>query len=179
MAEDIKFACPSCLQHITCDGAYGGCTVDCPACGNNLIVPHLLATNPSHPAMTVLTSAPAPTRPEPRPMPSPEVWSAPEWAQQVKLARQTSAQTAPHWVLSVLGTLIVCFVLKVHHASTWLLISCIIAGTALSAVLMAKERKSAEAYSLLRGLGIVIAACVVIPAVVLGILFIGCLAVMH
>ena len=36
---DIKFACPSCGQHITCDGLWGGHQLDCPNCKNPLVVP--------------------------------------------------------------------------------------------------------------------------------------------
>jgi hypothetical protein len=85
-------------------------------------------------------------------------------------------KTAPHWVLTFLGMLIALFILRIHHSPAWLLILCLVAVTALSGWLMAKDRKSTEAYSLLRGLGVVAILCLLIPVVALGILFIGCLA---
>jgi len=36
---DIKFSCPHCSQNITCDELWGGHQLQCPSCGNNLIVP--------------------------------------------------------------------------------------------------------------------------------------------
>ena len=36
---DIKFACPHCAQHITCDELWGGHQLDCPSCKNPLTVP--------------------------------------------------------------------------------------------------------------------------------------------
>jgi hypothetical protein len=38
--NEIKFACPHCNQHIACDENYGGCQISCPACQNEMIVPH-------------------------------------------------------------------------------------------------------------------------------------------
>jgi len=38
--SEFKFACPACAQHITCDSAKTGTTVDCPTCFQKLIVPH-------------------------------------------------------------------------------------------------------------------------------------------
>ena len=36
----IKFSCPQCGQHITCDEPWGGHLTECPACHNNITVPH-------------------------------------------------------------------------------------------------------------------------------------------
>jgi hypothetical protein len=36
---DIKFACPSCSQHITCDELWGGHQIECPSCKQSLAVP--------------------------------------------------------------------------------------------------------------------------------------------
>ncbi len=45
MAE-IKFACPNCGQHITCDELWGGHQLDCPSCKNPLVVPAQAAPQP-------------------------------------------------------------------------------------------------------------------------------------
>jgi hypothetical protein len=39
LMADIKFACPNCGQHITCDELWGGHQLDCPSCKNPLMVP--------------------------------------------------------------------------------------------------------------------------------------------
>src|ERR1700694_4836605 len=36
---DIKFACPHCAQHITCDELWAGHQLECPSCKNQLAVP--------------------------------------------------------------------------------------------------------------------------------------------
>jgi hypothetical protein len=177
MVNEIKFACPYCQQHIACDAGYRDFTIDCPACGNSMVVPHLQPSDPGHPVMLVVASASSPSRSEPAPIPLSSLRAAQEWAQRSRVLAQAAAEkTAPHWVLSFLAMLIVLFILRIHRSPAWLLIMCLIAGTALTGLLMAKHRKSKEAYSVLRGLGIAAAVCVLIPVVALGILFIGCLA---
>lgn len=47
---DIKFACPNCSQHITCDELWGGHQLECPSCKNPLTVPASAAAPPSEPA---------------------------------------------------------------------------------------------------------------------------------
>src|SRR5258705_12363499 len=139
MVNDIKFACPYCSQHIACDAGYRDFTIDCPACGNSLVVPHLRATDPEHPVMVIVASTPAPKRPESGPIPLPGLWSAQEWAQRSReLGQAAPEKTAPHWVLSFLGMLILLFILRIRHSPVWMLILCLVAGTALSALLMAK-----------------------------------------
>lgn len=44
---DIKFSCPNCGQHITCDELWGGHQLDCPSCKHPLAVP--AATAPQAP----------------------------------------------------------------------------------------------------------------------------------
>jgi hypothetical protein len=174
--NEIKFACPYCSQHIACDAGYRDFTIDCPACGNSMVVPHLQPSEPAHPAMVVVASMPGPPRPEPAPLPLSSLRSAQDWAQRSRNLAQAAEKTAPHWVLSFLAMLIVLFILRIHHSPPWLLTLCLVAGTALTGWLMVKHRKSNEAYSVLRGLGIAAAVCVLIPVIALGILFIGCLA---
>src|SRR5436305_6886189 len=54
---DIKFACPHCSQHITCDELWGGHQLECPSCKNPLTVP----------AKPGPANAPAASQPPPRP----------------------------------------------------------------------------------------------------------------
>jgi hypothetical protein len=64
---DIKFACPHCAQHITCDELWGGHQLECPSCKNPLAVPAPVATpaSPGTPAATSFTPKP-PAAAEPR-----------------------------------------------------------------------------------------------------------------
>src|SRR5690242_18712414 len=50
---DIKFACPHCSQHITCDELWGGHQLDCPNCKNPLSVPAKAAPAAAGPAALV------------------------------------------------------------------------------------------------------------------------------
>lgn len=62
---DIKFACPSCGQHITCDELWGGHQLDCPNCKSPLAVPAPAAPPPAAPAARSFAPKP-PAAAEPR-----------------------------------------------------------------------------------------------------------------
>jgi hypothetical protein len=172
--SDIKFACPYCSQHITCDAQYGDARIDCPACGNEMVVPRLSAGDSAHPAMLVVASRPGPKRPSSSLSPTIRPMTEGEWAEQLGKSGE-SDKTAPLWALSLVAALIVGFVLKVNQAGIWPILICLVAGTALSAFLMMKDLRSTAAYSVLKGLSIVLALCVFIPVIAIGILFIGCM----
>jgi hypothetical protein len=174
--SDIRFACPHCSQHIACDADYCDVAIDCPACGNSMVVPRLTATDSTHPAMVLVASTPAPKHIVPPPIPPLRAWTEQEWARHSQSLPGGKPGQAPHWVLSLFGTLIVVFILRINHAGIGLVIACLILGGALSAVLMVKDRKSTGAYTLLRGLGIAVALCFLLPVVALGVLFIGCMS---
>jgi hypothetical protein len=175
MLNEIKFACPHCGQHIACDAGYRDFTIDCPACGNGVAVPHLTPSESAHPATLLVASKPSP-KPQPAAVPLADLRAAQGRVRQAHERSAADGKTAPHWVLSFLGMLIALFILRIHHSPVRVLLLCLLAGTALSVLLMAKDRKSEEAYSVLRGLGIAAALCLLLPIVALGILFIGCLA---
>jgi hypothetical protein len=59
---DIKFSCPHCSQNITCDELWGGHQLQCPSCGNNLIVPGQPAPA-SAPANSLVPKPPASVSP--------------------------------------------------------------------------------------------------------------------
>lgn len=44
--SDIKFSCPQCSQHITCDPQWMGHQLQCPACQNQITVPQVPAATP-------------------------------------------------------------------------------------------------------------------------------------
>ena len=63
---DIKFACPNCGQHITCDELWGGHQLDCPSCKNPLVVPAPAAPPPPQPAAPRSLTPKPPAAAEPR-----------------------------------------------------------------------------------------------------------------
>ena len=55
----FKFSCPHCGQHISCDEPWSGRQIQCPACQNSLVVPHL------QPSPAIAQRAPGPPAPQP------------------------------------------------------------------------------------------------------------------
>jgi hypothetical protein len=47
--DDTKFSCPQCGQHISCDEAWAGHKIECPACHDPIVVPQVAATLPAPP----------------------------------------------------------------------------------------------------------------------------------
>jgi Flp pilus assembly protein TadB len=172
--SDIKFACPYCHEHITCDAEYCDATIDCPACGNEMIVPRLSASDSTHPQTVLVASPPGPKRPASRPSPTVRPLTEREWTEHTRRFGGGD-KTAPLWLLSLVVALITAFVLKINSAGIWPIIICLLAGAVLSAVLMINDLRSAAAYSVLRGLSIILALCVFVPLIAIGILFVGCM----
>ena len=54
LMADMKFSCPHCGQHISCDELWSGHQIQCPACQNSLVVPQ------SQPAASAAAPAPRP-----------------------------------------------------------------------------------------------------------------------
>lgn len=68
--SDIKFACPTCQQHIQCEPAYAGMQIACPACQSQMIVPGspapAMASAPAmapSPGLRMSSAAPPPPLP--------------------------------------------------------------------------------------------------------------------
>jgi len=172
--SDIKFACPYCQQHITCDAQYCNATIDCPACDNEMIVPRLTASDSTHPQILLVASPPGPKRPASRPMPTVGPLTEREWSEHTRKFGAAD-KTAPLWLLSLVGALITGFVLKINGAGIWPIMISLLAGAVFSAFLMIKDLRSAAAYSVLRGLSIILALCVLVPLIAIGVIFIGCM----
>jgi hypothetical protein len=176
--SEVKFACPHCRQHIACDSDYADMCIVCPSCQKPMEVPRLSAADASHPAMYLVASVPAPKQRFSSRIPTIDLWREKEWDERYR-AMTTPEQPTPAWVMSGVGTLIAAAVLKAARAPAWGIILCVLAGTALSAYLVYKRRMIATVplgtagtfVKVIAGIGLLILA---IPAVALGILFIGC-----
>jgi hypothetical protein len=55
---DIKFSCPHCNQHITCDELWGGHELQCPGCKGGIIVPAVAAAAPEATANSLVPKVP-------------------------------------------------------------------------------------------------------------------------
>ena len=58
--SEIKFACPTCQQHIEADSGYAGMQISCPACKNPMVVPGSPVLAAAPPPAPVLSYTPAP-----------------------------------------------------------------------------------------------------------------------
>ena len=140
-----------------------------------MVVPRLTAPEFPRPASVLVASTPAAKHRLPPPVPDLRAWTEQEWAEHARNIGDPEEKTAPHWVLSLFGTLVILFVLRINHAGMWPILVCLLLGAVLSGILIARDRKSTGAYSLVRGLGIVLALCFFLPVVALAVLFIGCM----
>jgi hypothetical protein len=64
---DIRFSCAQCGQHISCDELWSGHQIQCPACQNSLMVPHI------QPLSSATVSAPQPPAAQPPPPSRPKL----------------------------------------------------------------------------------------------------------
>ena len=87
--SDIRFACPYCSQHIACDEDYADLAIDCPACGNSMVVPRLSAANSAHPDLLLLASPPAPKHVPAPPVQTVRAWTEREWAERSESSKGT------------------------------------------------------------------------------------------
>ena len=173
--SEIKFACPFCEQHIACDADYAGLSIECPSCGNTMVVPRLSAADPAHPSMVVVASTPAPA---PRPdtstkVPTLQAWTEDQWTQHSKDIRDEPSQM-PNWIVCFFATLMISFALRLGRAGWWPVVGCLVAGGILSGVLLAKGTQSHGARNIVSGFAIVLAIVFLLPVVALAILFVGC-----
>jgi hypothetical protein len=174
--SDIKFACPHCRQHITCDGDYASICIDCPSCGGMLMVPRLSSVNASHPDTVIVASLPPP-KPPPSPLPSTSgSWTKADWARHYEEVAGTASHPAPSWLLAAFGTLIVAAVLRANQANLWLIMVILVIGAVIAGFLAARNKAEGDetGYQVLKVLAYVGGAIVLLPVVALGIIFLGC-----
>ena len=69
--SDIKFACPTCQQHIQADQGYAGMEIPCPACSAKMIVPGTPVPVPVPVPVPAPVYAPPPAAPAPYAVPPP------------------------------------------------------------------------------------------------------------
>jgi hypothetical protein len=139
-----------------------------------MVVPHLTAADSAHPTILLVASTPAAKRPETRSITTIRALTEREWAEHTKKFGGGD-NSAPLWIVSLIGTLIVTFVLQMNRAGLWPVLLCLIIGGSMSAVLIIKSMRSSAAHSLLKGLSLVFLVLLFIPVIAVGILFIGCM----
>jgi len=179
--SEIKFACPHCQQHIACDAGYVDMCIVCPSCGKPMVVPVLTASEGTHTGTCIVASIPTPRRKLQSRIPQLDVWTEKEWDEQPALA---SEQT-PVWIISALATTIIAALLKAMGTGHgWIIFTALVGGVVSGIYLFigAKRRRTSFENSSAGGLiaaslaGVATVAffMLAIPALALGLLFVGC-----
>lgn len=178
--SEIKFACPHCGQHITCDAGYADLSIQCPTCNRPMEVPRLSALDPAHPDLCLVAEKP---RPKPRlaaRIPTIDVWTEPEWTERYRAAT-TPPERIPAWIVSALGTVIAAALVRAAQAPTWVIILSVVGGSGLSCLLLMKQQSlptdapsSVDLTGVLGTLAKIGLVLLAIPVIALGVLFIGC-----
>ena len=172
--SEIRFACPHCQQHIACDAGYVDMCIVCPTCGKPMVVPVLSASAGAHPEMCVVASIPAPRRTLTTRIPKLEMWQADEWEERLQASEAGVTPPVPHWVMSAFLTTILIGFLKAISAGSWIVTASLIIGVALSVYLLVKGgafKQASSAYPIIKWTLFLIVG---IPAIFVGIAFIGC-----
>lgn len=172
--SEIRFACPHCQQHIACDPGYVDMCIVCPGCGKPMVVPVLSASETAHAGTCIVASIPTPKRRLTSRVPTIDVWGREEWAEHLQAVDQTASPPMPLWALSALVTLILAVFLRALAAQPWMIFACVALGTILSVVLFLKGGTMKSSSSIYQVLGWVLLLIVAIPALAVGVLFIGC-----
>jgi hypothetical protein len=174
--SDIRFACPYCSQHIACDAGYADLAIDCPACGNSMVVPRLTAADSTQPRMVLVASTVTPKHIPSVPVQISRAWTEREWAQHMTEIEGVPWQDAnAPWILAFFATLIIALILKVNGISGWVMTVWLIFGGGLAGVLVGKAFGFRKGYSMVNGLIVALGFAFLVP-VVLGSIFSGCCA---
>lgn len=174
--SEIKFACPHCSQHITCDGGYGDLSIECPSCGGTMVVPRLSAVDSTHTGMVIVASTPSPSPRVARQIPTLEPWSEGKWAEHYRDVTGEVLESSPLWLVGLFATLVVAFVLMVRGHRPGQIVGCLLLGGILTGILRARARGSSGAESVMSGLMFGVALVIIMPILAVGILFVGCAA---
>ncbi|MCX6926625.1 MAG: hypothetical protein NT154_25965 [Verrucomicrobia bacterium] len=178
--SEIKFACPHCGQHITCDRDYADISILCPECEKPMEVPRLSAAEASHPDLCVVASTPKPKERFVSHIPTVGLWTANEWEERYRAAA-TPPQQTPAWLLCAIITVIAAALLKASLSANWAVVLCVIVGAVLACFFVAKGQPAPQASAAHASLGSalsiagrIIQLLLAIPVVALGVLFVGC-----
>ena len=176
--SEIKFACPHCHQHIACDSDYASLGIECPACGGSLVVPRLTNAGFSHPDVVIVAPTPSPKHIPAPPVQSPLAMTDEQWRKNYAEVTGDSSGESTAWLLAAIGTLVVAVILKVNGFGFWPVVGWLLLGCVVSGILIARSRDEggSAGRQIFMVLMYVCATIVVLPAIAVGILFIGCAA---
>lgn len=172
--SEIKFACPQCSQHIVCDGGYADFGIECPGCGQKLVVPRIDPKDASRHGLVIVASSPPLSK---RPMTTPatlDPWTEEQWDKHSLGGQYNSMRRTPFWAISLLATILIAISLKQSHAGVGaILIACFL-GAVVSMFLLFLSMGRDREYSLLSIVGLMFAAVLGTAGLAVGILFVGC-----
>lgn len=174
--SEIKFACPHCGQHIACDSSYAEIGIECPSCNGPLVVPRLSGNTTEHGGMVIVASS---SLPPPRPtqrIPPLTLKSDSFWTDNISDVPKENPVMTTCWVACLFATFVLTFVLAGNGFSPQALLACVVLGGMLTGYLRARGSSKPAAEALLSGIGFAFILVVVAPILLVGILFIGCVA---
>jgi hypothetical protein len=177
--SEIKFACPHCSQHIACDDIYCGERIDCPGCKKELFIPQRAAFIPLHSGNLTMALPIAAKEKPPASVAGLDLLTEEEWTDR---ASQSGAlqpsRMLPVWILLFLP-FVLALVLVVNRANPALLVYGFIFCALAVGLYLATIQKKSGVMSVLLGLLYSIVAFLFYAIMAIGILFIGCLTMLH
>ncbi|TAK94954.1 MAG: hypothetical protein EPO07_15950 [Verrucomicrobia bacterium] len=100
--SEIKFACPTCNQHIACEVTYADMVIVCPSCGGTMVVPILSEACAAHPNLVLVASLPVPKQKFRSRVPTLEPWTEKDWVKHYTTITGERPDTSSDRVLRLL-----------------------------------------------------------------------------
>jgi hypothetical protein len=170
--SDVRFSCAHCQQHLECDDAWCGNVIACPACGQEIQVPHFVVfaggDQPRLPA-----ALPAGSRPMPRKTrSSPEaysraygLYSESDWNQAASACKPASPRRYNLGIIVIVSLV----ALSLAFGGSGLVIIALVLGSAIGAGALLEDSDD-----FLHVTSRVLLTLILLAAVAVGVLFVGC-----
>jgi hypothetical protein len=157
--KEIRFACPKCNQHIACDGEYAHFGIECPGCGQPLVVPRIGARDGSIPPPILRTQANVTD-------------------QHANQAAYNSIRKTPFWAIGFIATILLgARMMKSSQLSVSLVAYFVLSALVTIILLIVALVRNGD-RSPLAVFGLVVVSMLSLVALGLGLLFLGCSALL-
>jgi hypothetical protein len=175
--SEIKFACPHCSQHITCDDLYCGEKILCPGCDKEMFVPQRAAFIPLQSGNLTMELPVASKGRQPAHAVELGLWGKTEWDERASQSGVNHPSSVlPLWILLFLP-FVAAFVLAIHRIGPesigYVFLLCALVG----GFYLAKIQNKSGGELILMGFLYAIAALMFYVIIAVGLLFLGCLAI--
>jgi hypothetical protein len=177
--SDVKFACPYCSQHVLCDEIYCSEPIECPGCQREIFVPSRSTFVPLQMGnMTLEVPIASKERPPIR-IQGVDVLSEKDWEERTSEGGLgKSASMLPVWILFLLP-FVLAFLLSTRRAPAMAFVYCFVFCAIAGGFYLATMRNDSVAARVVKGLVYAVVGLVCFAIIGVGLLFVGCLAMMH